>query len=111
MVGIENDGFTSALEKLGKKISPPKAIVVVSAHWESDDLIFVTASKKPSLIYDFGGFPDDLYQLTYPCPGDPDVAAEIVTLLNGADLPSASDTKRGLDHGVWIPLRRLFAAD
>jgi 4,5-DOPA dioxygenase extradiol len=108
MIGIESDGFTMALENLGKKIPPPHAIVIVSAHWESDDLIFVTASKKPSLIYDFGGFPDALYQLTYPCPGDPVLAAEIVSLLNAADLPSALEPNRGLDHGVWIPLRRLF---
>jgi 4,5-DOPA dioxygenase extradiol len=76
----------------------PKAIIVVSAHWETDALR-VTASERPQLIYDFGGFSDELYRVRYPCPGDPQLAREIARR-TGADL----DVERGLDHGAWTPL-------
>jgi 4,5-DOPA dioxygenase extradiol len=110
MVALENDSYTAALENLGKKIEKPRAVVVVSAHWEEHQPIRVTTTEKPPIIYDFGGFPDELYHLTYACPGHPSLGDEIVQLLRAAGLNAVPDVRRGLDHGAWIPLRRLFPA-
>src|SRR5688572_20047145 len=80
MVAIEEDDFTAALRRFGASVRP-RAIVVVSAHWEAPGPIRVTASERPSMIYDFSGFPDELYQIRYASPGDPGLAAQIVGML------------------------------
>lgn len=109
-VALEEDGYTRALARFAQEIPRPRAIVVVSAHWEAPGPVRVTAGAHQALIYDFGGFPADLYRLTYPAPGEPALAAEIVTLLAGRALPAVLDYDRGWDHGVWIPLRFMYAA-
>ncbi|MDA1100011.1 MAG: class III extradiol ring-cleavage dioxygenase [Proteobacteria bacterium] len=81
----------------------PRAILCVSAHWESRQPV-VSSASVPETIYDFGGFPDELYQLRYPAPGAPDLAERVVGLLADAGLPCDRDLARGLDHGAWIPL-------
>lgn len=85
----------------------PKAIVMVSAHWLAAE-VTVTSGAKPELIYDYYGFPPHTYELTYPAPGAPALAAEIVKTLGTAGIASASDTQRGFDHGMFIPLKLIF---
>ncbi|MEW5756691.1 MAG: class III extradiol ring-cleavage dioxygenase [Pseudomonadota bacterium] len=87
----------------------PRAIVVVSAHWEADRLAFGETGEHRELIYDFGGFPAELYRLQYPAPGAAAVPGliEAVAEALGVD-PATAVTKRGLDHGVWIPFRHMW---
>lgn len=109
-VALEEDGYTRALARFAQEIPRPRAIVVVSAHGEAPDPVRVTAGARPSLVYDFGGFPADLYRLTYPAPGEPALAAEIVALLADRGMPAVLDHDRGWDHGAWIPLRFMYPA-
>ena len=85
----------------------PKAILVVSGHWETAGLAF-TASAKPSLFYDYYGFPPHTYELRYDAPGAPAIAAAAAELLRQAGIPAGLDAERGLDHGVFIPLKVAF---
>ncbi len=85
----------------------PKAILVVSGHWETPGFAF-TASPQPKLIYDYSGFPPHTYQLRYDAPGAPDLAARAAALLQGAGLAAGTDPERGLDHGVFVPLKVVF---
>ncbi len=85
----------------------PKAILIVSGHWETDGFAF-TATDRPPLLFDYHGFPPHTYELTYPAPGDPTLAARAAGLLEAAGLPAALDPARGLDHGVFVPLKVAF---
>jgi aromatic ring-opening dioxygenase catalytic subunit (LigB family) len=85
----------------------PKAIVLVSAHWLQPQ-VMVTSAAHPDLIYDYFGFPPHTYELTYPAPGAPDLAARMVGMLQYAGIESGADDKRGFDHGVFIPMKLLF---
>lgn len=85
----------------------PKAILVISGHWEEPGFT-AGAAAKPELIFDYSGFPAHTYELTWPAPGDPALAARVSALLQAAGLPSATDTKRGYDHGVFVPLKVAF---
>ncbi len=85
----------------------PKAILVISGHWETSGFAF-TGAANPSLIYDYSGFPPDTYALRYDAPGAPDLAARAARLLSDAGQPSMVDPIRGLDHGVFIPLKVAF---
>ena len=87
----------------------PKAIVVISAHWE-EAAFSVTAAPQPELIYDYYGFPPHTYELTYPAPGAPALAARVVELLGAAGLPAREDATRGYDHGVFIPFKLIRPA-
>lgn len=80
----------------------PKAIVVVSGHWE-EDVFTASAAPRPGMIYDYYGFPPHTYELQYPAPGSPELAERIVELLTGAGLPARTDPSRGFDHGVFVP--------
>lgn len=85
----------------------PKAILIISGHWEAKGFI-ATGAQQPGLIYDYYGFPRHTYQLTYPAPGLPSLAEETAALLRDAGLPSGVDSGRGFDHGVFIPLKVAF---
>ncbi len=85
----------------------PKAIIVVSAHWETEGFAF-TGAAHPGLIYDYSGFPPDTYQLRYDVPGAPALAARAAQLLADAGLTASVDPARGLDHGVFVPLKLVF---
>lgn len=85
----------------------PKAIVVVSAHW-LETSFSVTGAAQPELIYDYYGFPPHTYELRYPAPGSPELAARVSQLLAQAQLPHATHPSRGFDHGVFIPMKLLF---
>ena len=93
--------FTSRQHKL-------RAIVVVSAHWQVAGALRVTSNPKPTLIYDFAGFPGWLYEIAYPCPGDRAVAQMAAVMLERAGIEARLDPDRGLDHGAWVPLSLGF---
>lgn len=108
MVALDTDAYPQALKAFGDSVGPARALVVVSAHWETHGGVRVTASAAPPLIYDFGGFPEPLYQLQYPSPGAPALAEDIARRLTEAGVPTVADASRGLDHGAWVPLRLAF---
>jgi aromatic ring-opening dioxygenase catalytic subunit (LigB family) len=85
----------------------PKAVLVVSGHWE-EPAFTVNAQAAPDLLYDYHGFPEHTYRLTYPAPGSPGLAAEVRDLLSAAGLPAGEDHGRGLDHGVFIPFKLIY---
>lgn len=85
----------------------PSAILIISAHWRTKDFR-VTSGAKPELIFDYYGFPDSTYQLTYPAPGSPALAERVSTLLEAAGLDCQQDAERGIDHGTFIPLKLMF---
>jgi 4,5-DOPA dioxygenase extradiol len=98
------DDWTRALARFAREAGAPKAIVAVSAHWVSHRGVAVTTAERPETIHDFYGFPDPLYRIQYPAPGDPALAAQVVERLTGAGFPAVGDPARGLDHGAWSPL-------
>jgi aromatic ring-opening dioxygenase catalytic subunit (LigB family) len=87
--------------------SRPRAILVVSAHWETA-VPTVTANPAPSLIYDYTNFPPHTYALRYDAPGSPELATRVRELLANAGIPSAADPQRGFDHGVFVPFRLMY---
>ena len=87
----------------------PRAIVVISAHWEAAPLTLGAIQPVP-LIYDFYGFPERFYRLAYPSPGAPDAAQQIRDLMRAARIPTADAPERGLDHGAYIPLLCMYPA-
>ncbi len=89
--------------------APPKAMVVISGHWE-EPAFTASAASKPELIFDYSGFPQHTYRLTWPAPGDPALAERVADLLRQADLPTATSITRGFDHGVFVPLKVAFPA-
>lgn len=95
------------LAALGRRLERPRATVVVSPHWMTRGLK-VTGAARPPTVHDFGGFDPRLYELSYPAPGDPELARELVALLGEAGWPASVDAERGLDHGAWVPLMHLF---
>lgn len=92
---------------LGEKLGQPRAVVVVSAHWEAR-VPTVNASVQPKTIHDFFGFEPPLYEMTYPAPGAPELARDVARRLQSAGLRPVTDDARGLDHGVWSPLKLMY---
>jgi 4,5-DOPA dioxygenase extradiol len=107
MNAIYNNPFTQALASEGEALKAlnPSAILVVSAHWLSNGTR-VAVTPKPQTIHDFGGFPDELFQVQYPAPGAPDFALQTKNLITA--VPVAEDIKWGLDHGAWSILKHMF---
>lgn len=105
MNAIEDNEFTKGWKNAGQLLPRPKAILVVSAHWETKGTQ-VTAMKQPRTIHDFGGFPEKLFQQQYPAPGDPLLAGEIVEMVNKTKIEK--DERWGLDHGTWSVLLPMF---
>ncbi len=95
------------LRGLGERLGRPKAILVASAHWETD-VIQLGTRQRQTTIHDFRGFPQALYDLRYEPPGAPDLAERAGDLLAEAGLPSRCDANRGLDHGAWVPLLLMY---
>ncbi len=102
MNAIEDNVFSRGHAALARLVPRPRAILAVSAHWESDGT-FTTLDDPPATIHDFGGFPRALYAMRYPAPGDPALARRAAHLAGG----SATEG-RGLDHGTWAVLHRMF---
>ena len=109
MLALEPGESGPALKRLAAQLAKPKAIVLLSAHWESTDLR-VASHPAPETWHDFGGFPRELYAVQYPAPGDPALAARIVQLLATHGLPAQLDAKRPFDHGAWVPLSLMYPA-
>lgn len=95
------------LERIRAGLEKPKSIVMISAHWEAPKFR-VSRHEAPPLIYDYGGFPDSMYEIDYAPKGQPQLADEIMTRLNASGLPVYADPDRGLDHGAFVPLKLLF---
>ena len=106
MNALENNGFTQTLHKWGQTIGRPTAILVVSAHWLTQNGIAVTAQSRPKTIHDFGGFPQALFDMQYPAPGAPEFAAKAAKLL--APWKGGLSEDWGLDHGAWTVLHHMF---
>ncbi|KQB97703.1 aromatic ring-opening dioxygenase LigA [Loktanella sp. 1ANDIMAR09] len=85
----------------------PKAILMISGHWEEDDVAIMGAAKPP-MIYDYSGFPPDTYEITYDAPGAPDVAARTLALLQKAGITARIDPDRGFDHGLYAPMEVMY---
>jgi len=102
------DATKRFLENLAATLpAPPKALLVISGHWEEP--VFTTgAAPAPKLIFDYSGFPEQTYRITWPAPGYPQLAARVASLLTAAGLPSALSPTRGFDHGVFVPLKVAF---
>jgi len=95
------------LRALGQQLTGVKAVLVVSPHWQTRELQVLT-TPRPETVHDFGGFPAALYQLQYPAPGQPELAADALRLLTQAGWAVTADAHRGLDHGAWVPLWHLL---
>ncbi len=108
MIALEEHPFGRALAAFALQTPPPLGIVALSAHWLAPGPVRVTSSPKPRILHDFSGFPRPLYTMEYGCQGDPTLSAEVVRLLETAGIPASADPERGLDHGVWIPLRLAY---
>ena len=107
MLAINPEQVGPALERLGLNLPQPKAIIVMSAHWESRDLE-VNTGVRPETWHDFRGFPKELYDIRYPAPGNPELAEDILHLLAEAGISAHANSTRPRDHGVWMPLLHMY---
>lgn len=107
MLAIEPEQVGPALHRLSINLPRPRAIVVMSAHWESQALE-VSTSSRPETWHDFGGFPRELYQLRYPAPGDAILAERMIQMLTHSGMPAHANSLRPRDHGVWMPLLHMY---
>ena len=103
---IEDNNFTRSMRSYGEKLPPPKAVLVVSAHWLTRGETKVSVNPDPDTIHDYYGFPDEMYKLKYDAPGHPDMAREVVK--NVQSVQVHEDHEMGLDHGAWTVLKYLF---
>ena len=106
MNAIEDNQYSKSWKALGEKLPKPKAILSISAHWITQNTTKVTAMDKPRTIYDFGGFPDVLYQQVYPAAGSPTFAKETIDLITKTQV--IPDYQWGLDNGTWSVLLPMF---
>jgi 4,5-DOPA dioxygenase extradiol len=97
----------AALAATAQVLPTPRAILIVSAHWDTAEPTVGFASR-PATVHDFSGFAPELYALQYPATGCPEAARQVVAALQAAGLPVHEDAQRGLDHGAWVPLRLMF---
>lgn len=105
MNGIQDTEFSRRWARLAKEIPQPKAVVVVSAHWFTRGTR-ITVMDFPKTIHDFGGFPEELFAVKYPAPGNPELARETISLIKSAKVEPDHDW--GLDHGTWTIVRHMY---
>ena len=105
MHAIQPGAVRAVWEGIARDLPRPKAILIASAHWETD-IPAVTGAAKPETIHDFYGFPKPLYEIQYPAKGDPELASRSLALLK--DFRATADPVRGLDHGAWSPLLYMY---
>ena len=104
---IKHQVSVGALQELGQRISEPRAILIVSAHWIHDPVAITLGEQLPT-IHDFGGFPPELYRVQYPARGDDDLSREIAQVLAAQGIATELVAERGLDHGAWVPLHFMY---
>jgi 4,5-DOPA dioxygenase extradiol len=104
---IDKD-YASTLRKFGSRQKNLRAIIVVSAHWQTTGAIHVSSNPAPQLVYDFVGFPSWLYSFSYAAPGDRAMAQAVAYRLQQGGVDARLDPERGLDHGAWVPLSVAF---
>lgn len=107
---VEVDDWASALRVVGTEMlqaQRPRAILFISAHWRARGVQGITGEAQPETLHDFSGFPEALYQLHYPCPGEPALARDIAARLKWHGWAVKQVEHRGLDHGVWVPLMHM----
>jgi 4,5-DOPA dioxygenase extradiol len=109
MHALDAGGAGLAWRAIADSLPKPRAILMVSAHWETS-LPMLAGGAQLRTIHDFGGFPEPLYQLRYDAPGSPALAEEAATLLRDAGIASSINGCRGIDHGAWVPLRWMYPA-
>ena len=107
MNAIEDNEFSRGWQAVGKTLPKVNAILCISAHWETRGTL-VTAMAKPETIHDFGGYPQALFDVQYPAPGDPQLAEETKEIVKKTEI--GLDDKWGLDHGCWSVVKHLFPA-
>lgn len=107
MNAIEENEFVAGFRQISDQITIPKAILCISAHWETRGT-HVTAMEHPPTIHDFGGFPQALFDVEYPAPGSPQLASEIISTVEKTDVKE--DHAWGLDHGAWSVIKHLYPA-
>ena len=107
MHALQPGAAGEAWKALARRLPRPRAILIASAHWETQ-LPMLTGADKPETIHDFYNFPEPLYRLRYPAPGAPEVAKRAQGLLKDAGFTAAIDGCRGLDHGAWSPLLYMY---
>ena len=95
------------MHQLPSQLSKPDAILVVSAHWE-EHVATLLGAQSPVMFYDYYGFPDEAYEITYPAPGAPEYAGRIAGMLENSHIPARIDLQRGFDHGLFIPLKLMY---
>lgn len=105
MNGIEDNSFSASWEKLGNDLEVPSAVICISAHWLTRGT-HITAMEAPRTIHDFGGFPQELFDVQYPAPGKPELARETASLIHKTEV--GLDHEWGLDHGTWSVIRRMY---
>jgi 4,5-DOPA dioxygenase extradiol len=114
MFALEPAEAGAALQALATELNRPRAVLVISPHWETRCPTVGTTEavegNRLETIHDFGGFDPRLYEIQFPAIGSPEAAEEVVKALQNAGLPVSTDPRRGLDHGAWVPLRYLFPA-
>jgi aromatic ring-opening dioxygenase catalytic subunit (LigB family) len=102
-----HEEMVRCLKQIAATMAKPSAIVVVSAHWE-EGRATLTSAANPPLIYDYHGFPQESYEIEYPCPGAPALAARIAGQLAAAGIHADLDGERGFDHGLFVPLKIMY---
>ncbi len=107
LLAIEDNEYTRFLERLGQELGSPRGIVVFSAHWDSPEQL-LTVDVQHETQHDFYGFPEEMYTLTYPALGDPALSRRISELFKDNNLSHQPILGRGLDHGVWVILKKMF---
>jgi len=105
MYAIEENEFVQTWRQLGDTLPIPKSVLCISAHWETKGT-HVTGMLNPPTIHDFGGFPQELYEIQYPAPGNPALANEIINSITGTTI--LLDDAWGLDHGAWSVIKRMY---
>ncbi len=103
----DKNEFTDLLKKYSQTIPKPKAIIIFTAHWESP-VQLISSNTNYEMIYDFYGFPDELYKVKYPVAGDPGLAKKIHQVFLDNNIPSRLEANRGIDHGSWTMLKLLY---
>jgi 4,5-DOPA dioxygenase extradiol len=105
MNAIEENEFVQGFRTVAREIPRPAAVLVISAHWETNGT-YITAMDSPKTIHDFSGFPKELFEVQYPAPGSPELAKETKDLIKTTD--AGLDDKWGLDHGAWSVVKHMY---